>query len=313
MNRIIVTVKRSLLLMLLGVASLIPSACTTHFSDYGGKDVNEKLLLEKNFPSQSGEKLAVEVVAADVVVTTWNRNEVSVKIYGDEDALEKVDITAEKSGEGVFIEIEKKSFLKSLSNLGLRVEVITPENYSAGVKTSGGDVKVKDMNGSFALKTSGGNIGLMNLSGSLDAKTSGGNIKLEKFKGSAKVGTSGGNVEVRNVEGSVDAGTSGGDVYVDSKSGAISASTSGGSVKVIYNGPNEGIECTTSGGDIDVYVPADFKADVTLKTSGGSVSCELPASNVKTGHSSFTGLVNGGGPKLVCKTSGGSVSVNKLQ
>ncbi len=110
MNRIIVTVKRSLLLMLLGVASLIPSACTTHFSDYGGKDVNEKLLLEKNFPSQSGEKLAVEVVAADVVVTTWNRNEVSVKIYGDEDALEKVDITAEKSGEGVFIEIEKKSF-----------------------------------------------------------------------------------------------------------------------------------------------------------------------------------------------------------
>jgi len=309
----IVTAKRSLLLILLGAASLVPSACTSHFGDHVGGTINEKLLLEKTFPSAQGEKLAVEVVAADVVVSTWNKNEVSVKIYGDDDALEKVDITAEKSGEGVFVEIEKKSFLKSLSNLGLRVEIITPESYSAGIKTSGGDVKVKDMSGSFALKTSGGNIGLKNLSGSLDAKTSGGNIRLEKFKGSAKVGTSGGNVEVKEVEGSVDAGTSGGDVLVDSKAGAISASTSGGNIRVIYNGENQGIECSTSGGDIDVYVPGSFKADVTLKTSGGSVSCELPASNMKTGQSSFTGLVNGGGPKLICKTSGGSISLNKLQ
>lgn len=313
MDRMITTVKRSLLLMLLGAASLVPSAFTSHYSDQVGSSVNEKLLLNKTFPSSPGEKLAVEVVAADVMVSTWNKNEVSVKIYGDEDALEKVDISAKKSGEGVFVEIEKKSFLKNLSNLGLRVEIITPEKYSAGVKTSGGDIKVKDMSGSFALKTSGGNIGLKNLSGSLDAKTSGGDIRLEKFSGSANVGTSGGNVEVKEVEGSVDAGTSGGDVVVDSKSGAISASTSGGSIKVIYNGENQGIECSTSGGDIDVYVPQSFKADVSLKTSGGTVSCELPASNVKTGHSSFSGLVNGGGPKLICKTSGGSISINKLQ
>ena len=312
MNRMIVTVKRSLLLMLLGVASLVPSACT-HYTDIGTGDINQKLLLEKTLPTSAGAKLSVDVVAADVMVSTWNKNEVSVKIYGDDNALEKVDATVEKSGDGVLIEIEKKSFLKNLSNLGLRVEVITPENYSAGIKTSGGDVKVRDMKGSFALKTSGGDIGMKNLSGSLDAKTSGGNIRLEKFNGSANVKTSGGNVEVKDVEGSVDAGTSGGDMDIDSKSGAISASTSGGNIKLVYSGENQGIECSTSGGDIDVYVPADFKADVTLKTSAGSVSCELPASNVKSGNFSFTGTVNGGGQKLICKTSGGSISLNKLK
>lgn len=307
------TIKKTIFLLPLLAVSLISSSCSTHYSDYDHKDVVAKLLLEKSFQVTAGGKLGVEVVAADVEVTTWSQNEVSVKIYGDEDALDKVDIAVEQSGNTVSVSIEKKSFLKSLSNLDLRVEVKTPASYSAEVKTSGGFIKLKDMNGSLALKTSGGNIGVANSSGSLDARTSGGDVKLGKFKGSAKLHTSGGNVQVKDVEGSVEAGTSGGDVEIDSQSGSIVAKTSGGSIRLKYTGENQGIECSTSGGDIDVYVPESFKADVMLKTSGGSVSCELPASNVKTGNSSFTGSVNGGGVPLICKTSGGSISLNKLK
>ncbi len=313
MKQAIKMIKKSLLLFPFLAISLFSGGCSAHYGDYIASDGPEKLLLEKSFQVNAGEKLGVEAVAADIWVSTWSKNEVAVRIYGNENALEKVDISVDKISSGVMIEIEKKSFLKSLSNLGLRVEVMAPESFNTDLKTSGGDIKVKDMRGSFAMVTSGGNIGLENSSGSVNGKTSGGNIKLMKFNGSAALKTSGGNIVVKDVEGSVDVGTSGGDIDIDSQKGTIVAKTSGGNIKLKYNGENQGIECGTSGGDIVAYVPETFKADVILKTSAGEVECELPASNVKTTHSSFTGTVNGGGMPLTLKTSGGSISLNKLK
>jgi DUF4097 and DUF4098 domain-containing protein YvlB len=311
MNKMINSLKTTALLLPFLTISIVFASCSTHKSDLSDLKGAGKVLLEKSFQVNAGEKLEVRVVSADVIVTTWAKNEVLVKITGDEDALEKVDMMADKFSGGVKVEIEKKNFLSSLSNLDLKVEITAPASFNADVKTSGGDIKVKDMNGSFALKTSGGNIGLANSSGSVDAGTSGGDVKLLRFKGSANLGTSGGNIEVKEAEGSIEAGTSGGDVYIDSKNGAIVAGTSGGSIKVKYQGDNLGIDCNTSGGDISVHVPESFKADVVLKTSGGSVGCELPAADVKSNQSSFTGKINGGGTALVCKTSGGSISVKK--
>lgn len=313
MKQAIKMIKKSLLLFPFLAISLFSGGCSAHYEDYTGQAGPEKLLFEKTFQVNPGEKLGVEAVAADIWVSTWAKNEVSVKIYGDEDALEKVDLAVEKNSSGVVIEIEKKSFLKSLSNLGLRIEVMAPESFNTDLKTSGGDIKVKDMRGSFAMVTSGGNIGLENSSGAVNGKTSGGNIKLMKFNGSASLKTSGGNIVVKDVEGSVEVGTSGGDIDIDSQKGSINAKTSGGNIRLKYNGENQGIECGTSGGDIVAYVPETFKADVILKTSGGGAECELPASDVKTTQSSFTGKVNGGGMPLTLKTSGGSISLNKLK
>lgn len=313
MNQAVKMLKKSLLFFPFLAISLFSGACSSHYGDFIAKDGPEKLLFEKSFQVSAGEKLAVEAVAADILVSTWAKNEVAVKIYGDENALEKVDLSVDKNSSGVMIEIEKKSFLKSLSNLGLRIEVMAPESFNTDLKTSGGDIKVKDMKGSFVMVTSGGNIGLENASGSINGKTSGGNVKLVKFNGSASLKTSGGNIVVKDVEGSVDVGTSGGDIEIDSQKGTINAKTSGGNIRLRYNGENQGIECSTSGGDIEAFVPETFKADVVLKTSAGEVECELPASNVKTNHSSFTGTVNGGGMPLTLKTSGGSISLNKLK
>jgi hypothetical protein len=68
------------------------------------------------------------------------------------------------------------------------------------------------------------------------------------------------------------------------------------------------LEISTSGGSISLAVPADFKADIEATTSGGRVACDLPVAG-KIKSSSIKGKVNGGGPEVVLRTSGGNIEV----
>ena len=73
-----------------------------------------------------------------------------------------------------------------------------------------------------------------------------------------------------------------------------------------------GIELKTSGGDIDVRVPADFDAKALLRTSGGDVDCNLVMNNVtKLSETKIDANINKGGKPLIAETSGGDVSVYK--
>jgi hypothetical protein len=98
---------------------------------------------------------------------------------------------------------------------------------------------------------------------------------------------------------------------VQTASGTVNLGTSGGDIKLRYTGENQGINCRTSGGDIMVSVPADLKAEVALESVGGSVRCNLDATGVSMDKNKFSGNINGGGPRVICKTSGGSVSLKK--
>ena len=90
----------------------------------------------------------------------------------------------------------------------------------------------------------------------------------------------------------------------------INAETSGGDINLEYEGENKGIDLSTSGGDIDINLPKDFKASMELSTSGGDVSCSLNMSNVKKSSGSrLIGDLNGGGEKLYAHTSGGDITV----
>ena len=69
---------------------------------------------------------------------------------------------------------------------------------------------------------------------------------------------------------------------------------------------------STSGGDIDIKLPEDFKATMDVSTSGGDVSCSLNMSNIKKSYgSSLAGNINGGGEKLNAYTSGGDITVKE--
>jgi hypothetical protein len=67
----------------------------------------------------------------------------------------------------------------------------------------------------------------------------------------------------------------------------------------------------TSGGDIDIRVPAGTGALIDASTSGGEVICDLPITmNGKLDESRIRGTINGGGEMIRARTSGGDIRVS---
>ena len=274
-----------------------------------------ELLHDKKFEVNEGELLELEISTGDIIIDSWNENIVSVKIFGNSRAEEKMEFTFEKTGKGVFVKADKKgsSWFNWFSSIKLRAEVKVPKSFNVESKTSGGNVKLANVEGRLILKTSGGDILIDNSAGELTAKTSGGNVVSKNHSGPSILKTSGGDIETFNLRGDIEANTSGGNVRLNVIKGKVDAGTSGGDVELNYSGENMGVKLSTSGGDISVKLPKDFSANVYCKTSGGDVEIEYPAqssSKIKSGR--FEGTFNGGGNEFECKTSGGDITVKSL-
>jgi len=258
-----------------------------------------QVLYEKTFDTTPGKLLKVETQTGSVKIETWDKNEVYVKVLGDQKAKEKLEFRFDREDWGVFIGTKRKDGFWGFNfNWGrspkLRFEIMVPKSYNTKVSTSGGNIGVKDLAGSIEGKTSGGDIKLFGNTGNANTSTSGGDIIFKNHKGNTKASTSGGDVSVADFYGDLDVATSGGDVKLD------------------YWGDNLGIDLSTSGGDITVYLPADFSAKANLKTSGGSISCELTTNNVvKISSSRFEADLNKGGKNFTCHTSGGDIEVKR--
>ena len=240
-------------------------------------DDDLQLIKEKSFKILPGKNLNIDLSSGDVEVTYWDKSEVSVKIYGNENAFNKMDFELNANDEMVEIIGKKKSSVSSwFSNINVQVEIKAPSQINLDINTAGGDIKCGGIHGIAQLNTSGGD------------------VWADKFSGDLNVSTSGG------------------DVYLFCKDAKINAETSGGDIKLEYSGENMGIEVSTSGGDIDIKLPGNIKASLDLSTSGGDVSCTLTMNNVRKSYeTSLVGDVNGGGEKLIAHTSGGDITVTE--
>lgn len=277
-------------------------------------DDDLKILHEKTFKISAGKNLKLETSAGDVTLLTWDKNEVYVRILGNEKATEKVDFIFDSNENEVEIIAKKDGsfFNWFTSGIKMKFEVKVPSSFNNKISTAGGDIRLGDVKGNNNLKTSGGDVWVKNTTGKLSLATSGGDIHLDKTSGEMKVSTSGGDIDGKDFSGSLDASTSGGDIKLISGTAKVTASTSGGDISVDYSGTNNGIELTTSGGDITLRVPTDFNAAARLYTSGGDIECNLTTNNVKKISSTkFEADINNGGNSLLCKTSGGDIVVTK--
>jgi len=271
-----------------------------------------KVLHEKTFSVSKGELLELSASVGNIKVTTWDKDELYVKIIGNDRAEDKIKFSFEETSSGVEIRAEKRGndWFNWGSGLKLNFEIRLPSTFDTELKTSGGNVYVSDLSGNNDIRTSGGDVTTTDVNGKLVIKTSGGKIVVDKHEGVAELSTSGGDIDVKSHVGDLEASTSGGDVELNVASGKIKASTSGGDMRVAYKGQNEGISLGTSGGDIKLLLPEDFAAELECKTSGGRVKNELRTTKVyRDKKSVLEAEVNGGGNLVRARTSGGDIII----
>lgn len=279
-----------------------------------GKKEDLQVLHERTFKISPGKILKIETDQGDVMITSWDKNEVYIKVLGNEKAKEKMDFRFEGSEDEVMIKAKREGgFLNFFSSgIKLRFEIKVPSEFNNYCSTSGGDIRLAGIKGKNKLSTSGGDISIKGTKGSLDVSTSGGDISLDGSEGELELSTSGGDITAENFKGNFSASTSGGDIHIKGSDSKIQAETSGGDIRLDYSGVNKGVELETSGGDIYISVPSDFNASAKLYTSGGDVSSEFKGNNaVKISSSKFEADLNKGGAHLNARTSGGDIVLRK--
>lgn len=272
-----------------------------------------KVIHDKTFPISAGNDFKLETSLGDVIISSWDKNEVRVKILGNSKAKEKVEFNFTDSDQ--MIEVEAKydwSLFTMFRGVKLRFEIQVPRKFNIDATTSGGDIKLQNIKGKILTRTSGGDISLNDLDGNINVSTSGGDITFNSTYGDINMSTSGGDITGNKFTGHLEVSTSGGDISLLGSESKINGSTSGGDISLDYSGQNLGIELTTSGGDITAKLPKEINASAVMSTLGGDIKSEFTGNNaIKISSSKFEADINQGGKSLILKTSGGDIVVKK--
>ncbi|WP_057832845.1 DUF4097 family beta strand repeat-containing protein [Colwellia sp. TT2012] len=234
--------------------------------------------INKEFTVASGGLLKIETDVGAIDIDTHAKEIVLITVEISGKNEDDMEVSFIKSGDNVSIkgDFERSGFSFGSNHIKVTYKVTLPQNYNVDLNTSGGSIEIE------------------NLTGKVDAYTSGGSISLEDLQGDVDIKTSGGSLDLDNIIGQ------------------INAKTSGGSIKLKFpSNPTKDTKVKTSGGSITAYLAKDVAVNLSAKTSGGRVSSEFTV-NGKTTKRSIEGTINGGGPELVLKTSGGSVRIKKI-
>jgi len=266
-------------------------------------------VVEKTFAVQPGGTLKVETSGGNVTVQPGSDDQVHVVAHQKirakteteaDELLTHLTLDLEQAGNDVTAraKYEKRMsgfHFKSWPPVSVSFVVTVPANFNAKLHTSGGDITIGD------------------LAGKIEGRTSGGDVGVGRIEGDVRIGTSGGDIQLAAATGRADLETSGGDITLGSVAGSLDAHTSGGDIKASISGKLTS-DCSlgTSGGDVTVNVDRGVGFDLDASTSGGDVDATGLTITIERGgigKNRLAGPVNGGGPRLRLRTSGGDVTV----
>lgn len=189
------------------------------------------------------------------------------------------------------------------------------------ILTHAGEIHIASAGSGADIKTYGGDIHIGQVRGDLRAHTLAGDVRAGDVAGSARAETAGGDIRIDRVGGAAVARTGGGDIVLPSVAGAVDAETGGGEVRVVIVSRllKNGISIRNAGGDVVLTLPADFRGEVDLEVQGPVdpedifIRSEFPGVAVTRGAEAqrASGILNGGGPRVLVRTSSGSIRLRR--
>lgn len=239
----------------------------------------------------------------------------------------KVEVRAQYQGE------MRTERFGSRPGVQVKCLITVPRKFDADINTAGDCICVTGLTGRVTARTFGGSLQFEKIDGTLSGHTCGGSVTVAECKGAVTVNTSGGSIRLGGIEGDVVARTSGGPIRADKLNGNSALETSGGSIRAaaikgqiqattsggsitaeLLDRPTGDCSFKTSGGSITVLLADDIAADIDARTSGGRVWSDLfisPIGQRCAKKNELRGKINGGGPLVTARTSGGNVILRK--
>jgi DUF4097 and DUF4098 domain-containing protein YvlB len=228
--------------------------------------------LDKELEMSAGETLDVNLRhGGSIYIRGWDEERASFRVSFREDNADAFRFEIERTTSGVGVTSER---LRRVDNVNLRVEIQVPRRSDLRLRTAGGGISIRDIEGSISGRTAGGELTLESLIGDIELSTGGGEITLTDSQLDGTVSTGGGKVLLENVEGGIAASSGGGEVVYRNvvtpdhtyPADAVYIRNAGGSIRV-PDAP-AGAYVTTGGGNIRVRSAGEY---VRASTGGGDI------------------------------------------
>lgn len=281
------------------------------------------------FPLSPGSTVKLESYRGRLIVEPGDGAEVRLMVRANsmlekpeaaERALRALQLEAEQAGSTVIFRIRNpresgiRFSIGDPEQLDIELQLTVPNPCNLDLTLNDGGIQVGRMRGNMKAVTRMGTIFFRGVDGTLDARSEAGDLVVSHCSGALKLRSISGSFRVGPVGGFADVYGYGGEIEVQAAGGGIKAETSGADLVVGFQHPVTSPATLRTGG-ANVIVTLDRRSACTLDLRASifgkvtNVKDRLPlvATNGGLGKSRFAGMLNGGGPKIEARASGGHV------
>lgn len=220
----------------------------------------------------AGTRLRLENVGGEVVIRTWDRNQVRIQAGHSSRVSVGVNLT------GSVLRLEPRS-TRGFTGFGSMIDYTLTVPATMGIEISGmyADASIEGTRGEVKVNTIEGNITVRN-AGVLSLVTVKGTISVQGARGRVEARSVSEGIEIADVQGEVLAEAVSGDVRLRAIDGArVEASTVSGDVTFDGTLRNGGTyTLTTHSGDITLAVAENTNATIRTAVASGDVTASFP-------------------------------------
>ncbi len=294
--------KFRLLFWILGLATLaLPSFLAAQ---------EKSEVIEKTFPVDISKPVSLEFhdVDGNLIFSPSGDNTIRVKIKKEvrsssarraERLFRETTVDFSQNGNSLAIHIRYprwRGFFFWFGNsqrVKVTSEIFLPENSSLNVDLVDGDVHGSGLKGELNLKTVDGDIRLSQIQGTIQAETTDGDIDFKDIGGRVQADTVDGRIGIAGDIKELRLKSTDGDIRVDCFSSSVM---------------EKNWEIRTGDGDVELSLPGNFSADLSLQTGDGRIRTEIPVAMTKEiSKNRLSGKLNNGGLLLSIKTVDGDI------
>lgn len=123
-----------------------------------------------------------------------------------------------------------------------------------------------------------------------------------------------GRIEVLDCSGRMRLETTNGKIIADDVSGSARCNTTNGSISASFIKvlEQEEMSFSSTNGSIKVYLPRNIDAEISARTTNGSINCDLPVSErYNRSRKKLDAVINDGGMLIYLKTTNGSIHIRE--
>ena len=256
---------------------------------------------------QSGARLDVNNFGGEIVVRTWNQN--NVRVRSSHSSRSRVDVSA--SGSTVLVRSTGRRGPPSIVDLEITVPTwmgmaLSGTYTDIDVEGAGGTVTAESVQGDIQVTGGTGNVSLKSVEGGVTLSKTRGRIEVNSVQGDITISDASGDITVETVDGNIAL------VRIDATN--VEVNTVDGDVTYDGSIKNAGsYRLATHDGDITVVIPPGSNLSGSVSTFDGDFDASFAVDTVRAGKHRFTFTIGRGsnGARLELETFDGDIKLRR--